>query len=160
MPLALLMIPIVLFALQARADDGDLQRALIELSCPTAKVTRLNPIGKSEVYEARCFDKRIKIVCMNGRCSADSPSLSRNDHGELPEITANTRNFDALHRGRRSADCQTGKSANGQDRQNRRLKLSVFPQRDPRQAGGREEFLRLGTGLLERPAVEGASREG
>lgn len=75
----LLVIPIVLVALPARADDGDLQRALIEASCPTAKVTRLNPIGQSEVYEANCFGRRIKIVCMNGRCSADAPSHSRDD---------------------------------------------------------------------------------
>ncbi len=79
MRLVLLTIPIALVALQARADDGDLQRALIEASCPTAKVTRLNPIGKSEVYEANCFGRRIKIVCMNGRCSADDPSLSRDE---------------------------------------------------------------------------------
>ena len=79
MRLALLVILIALVALNARADDGDLQRALIEASCPTAKVTRLNPIGQSEVYEANCFGRRIKIVCMRGRCSADDPARGRDD---------------------------------------------------------------------------------
>lgn len=79
MRLALLMISFALFAFQVRADDGDLQRALIESSCPTAKVTRLKQIGQSEVYEANCFGRRINIVCMSGRCSADEPTRSRND---------------------------------------------------------------------------------
>jgi len=79
MRLVLLTIPIALVALQVRADDGDLQRALIEASCPRAKITRLNPIGQSEVYEANCFGRRIKIVCVSGRCSADDPSRSRDD---------------------------------------------------------------------------------
>lgn len=77
MRLVLLVIPIALVALQGRAGDGDLQRALIEAACPAAKVTRLNPIGRSEVYEANCFGRRIEIVCMNGRCSAEDPSHSR-----------------------------------------------------------------------------------
>ena len=79
MRLVLLVIPVALVALQARADNSDLQRALIEASCPSAKVTRLNPIGRSEVYEANCFGRRITIVCMSGRCSADDPSHSRDD---------------------------------------------------------------------------------
>ncbi len=79
MRLVLLTIPIAMLALPVRADDGDLQRALIEASCPRAKVTRLNPIGRSEIYEANCFGRRIKFVCMNGRCSADDPSRSRDD---------------------------------------------------------------------------------
>lgn len=79
MRLVLLMIPFALVALQARADDGDLQRALIGASCPTAKITRLSPIGKSEVYEANCFGRRIEIVCMSGRCSASALSRSRDD---------------------------------------------------------------------------------
>lgn len=79
MRLVLLMLPLALVALQVRADDGDLQRALIEASCPSAKVTRLKPIGESEVYEANCFARRIKIVCTNGRCSADDPSRSKDD---------------------------------------------------------------------------------
>ncbi len=79
MRLVLLMVPLALFALQARANDGNLQRALIEASCPTAKVTRLKQIGQSEVYEANCFGRRMKIVCMGGRCSVDNPSHSRDD---------------------------------------------------------------------------------
>jgi len=77
MRLVLLGIPIALVALHARAADGDLQRALIKVSCPTGKVTRLNPIGQSEVYEANCFGRRIKIVCMRGHCSAENPPQSR-----------------------------------------------------------------------------------
>ena len=79
MRLVLLMIPFALFGLQVRADDGDLQRALIEASCPTAKVTRLKPIGRTEIYEANCFGRRVQIVCMSGRCSVDDPSRSRSD---------------------------------------------------------------------------------
>mgnify|MGYP001029220360 CR=1 FL=1 len=79
MRLVLLVIPVTLVAAHVQADDGDLQRALVEASCPHAKVTRLKPIGQSEVYEANCFGRRIKIVCTNGRCSADHSSHSRDD---------------------------------------------------------------------------------
>jgi len=79
MRLVLLVIPIALVALRARADDGDLQRTLIEAPCPAAEVTRLEPIGQSKIYEANCFGRRIKIICANGRCLADDPSRRRGD---------------------------------------------------------------------------------
>jgi len=79
MRLVLLAIPATLVAVHVQADDGDLQRALVEASCPLAKVTRLKPIGQSEVYEANCFGRRFKIVCSNERCSADHPAHSRDD---------------------------------------------------------------------------------
>jgi hypothetical protein len=79
MRLVLLTVPFALFAPQVQADDGDLQRTLIETSCPAAKVTRLKPIGQSKVYEVDCFGRRIKIVCTNGRCATDDPSHSRDD---------------------------------------------------------------------------------
>jgi len=79
MRLVLLAIPVTLVAVHVQADDGDLQRALVEASCPRAKVSRLKPIGQSEIYEASCFGRRFKIVCTNGRCSADHPPHSRDD---------------------------------------------------------------------------------
>ncbi|CAD5292131.1 conserved exported hypothetical protein [Bosea sp. 62] len=69
-------------SIAARADDGDLQRALIEASCVNAKITSLAPVGKTQVYEANCFDsshKRIRIVCLTGRCVADNPYAGRDD---------------------------------------------------------------------------------
>lgn len=66
----------------SQADDGDLQRALLEASCANAKVTRLPAVGKSELYEANCLGsshKRIKIVCIAGRCVADHPQTRRDD---------------------------------------------------------------------------------
>lgn len=64
------------------ADDGDLQRALLEAACVNAKVTRLPGVGKSELYEANCMGtthKRIKIVCTAGRCVTDHPHAGRDE---------------------------------------------------------------------------------
>lgn len=69
----------------SRADDGDLQRALLEAACANAKVTRLPAVGRSERYEANCFGtshKRIQIVCIEGRCVADRPPRGREDPKE------------------------------------------------------------------------------
>lgn len=79
MRLVLLAISLVLGGLPARAGDDGLQRALIEASCPTGRVTRLAPIGRSEIYEAECFGRRIKIVCANGGCRADAPCRQPRD---------------------------------------------------------------------------------
>jgi hypothetical protein len=79
MRLVLLVIPVTVVAVHVQADDGDLQRALVEAACPNAKITRLKPIGQSEVFEANCFGRRFKIVCTNGRCSAHHSSHSRDD---------------------------------------------------------------------------------
>lgn len=78
MPVRFLAILIFLFPTLSRADDGDLQRALLEAACANAKVTRLPSVGKTELYEANCLGtthKRIKIVCISGRCIADRPGL-------------------------------------------------------------------------------------
>lgn len=64
------------------ADDGDLQRALLEVACVNAKITRLPGVGKSELYEANCLGtthKRIKIICTAGRCIADHPHVGRDE---------------------------------------------------------------------------------
>lgn len=69
----------------SRADDGDLQRALLEAACANAKVTRLPAVGRSELYEANCFGtshKRIQIVCIAGRCVADRPPAGHDDTEE------------------------------------------------------------------------------
>lgn len=82
MPALLLMAMIVLMPTLSQADDGDLQRALLEASCANAKVTRLPSVGKTELYEANCLGsshKRIKIVCIAGRCVADQPYPGRDD---------------------------------------------------------------------------------
>ncbi|MBX9661182.1 MAG: hypothetical protein K2X00_21710 [Nitrospiraceae bacterium] len=66
----------------SHADDGDLQRALLEAACVNAKVTRLSGVGKSELYEANCLGtthRRIKIVCTAGHCSADHPLSGRDE---------------------------------------------------------------------------------
>jgi hypothetical protein len=78
----LLAIPFILVSAHVQATDGDLQRALFEASCPNVKITRLPSIGQSVVYEANCFEtshRRIKIVCMLGRCSAEDPAHNRDD---------------------------------------------------------------------------------
>lgn len=84
--LALLIIVLMSFApTVSQADDGDLQRALLEAACANAKVTRLTGVGESEVYEANCFGtshKRIKIVCVAGRCLADRSPAGRDDPEE------------------------------------------------------------------------------
>ena len=69
----------------SHADDGDLQRALLEAACVNAKVTRLPGVGKSELYEANCLGtthKRIKIVCTAARCIADHPLPGRDESDE------------------------------------------------------------------------------
>ncbi len=82
MPVRFLDILIFLFPTLSRADDGDLQRALLEAACANAKVTRLPSVGKTELYEANCLGtthKRIKIVCISGRCIADRPHAGRDE---------------------------------------------------------------------------------
>lgn len=77
-----LIILLCLASTVSRADDGDLQRALLEAACVNAKVTRLPGVGKSELYEANCLGtthKRIKIVCNAGRCVADHPHAGRDE---------------------------------------------------------------------------------
>ncbi len=85
MPARFLAILIVLFPTLSRADDGDLQRALLEAACANAKITRLPAVGKTELYEANCLGtthKRIKIVCISGRCIADYPHTGRDEADE------------------------------------------------------------------------------
>ena len=82
MPVQILLMILLLTPTLAQADDGDLQRALLEASCANAKVTRLPSVGKTELYEANCLGsshKRIKIVCIAGRCVADHPYPGRDD---------------------------------------------------------------------------------
>lgn len=77
-----LIILLSLAPTQSQADDGDLQRALLDAACVNAKVTRLPGVGKSELYEANCLGtthKRIKIVCTAGRCTADHAFLERDE---------------------------------------------------------------------------------
>ena len=72
-------------SIAARADDGDLQRALLGAACANAKVIRLPAVGKTEIYEANCLGtshKRIKIVCIAGRCVADRPNAEQDDPEE------------------------------------------------------------------------------
>lgn len=72
-------------SIAARADDGDLQRALLEAACANAKVIRLPAVGKTEIYEANCLGtshKRIKIVCIAGRCVADRLKAEQDDPEE------------------------------------------------------------------------------
>lgn len=82
MPVLLIIILISLVPTSSQADDGDLQRALLEAACANAKVTRLPSVGKSELYEANCLGtshKRIKIICIAGRCIADNPHAGGDD---------------------------------------------------------------------------------
>ncbi|WP_324131969.1 hypothetical protein [Bosea sp. (in: a-proteobacteria)] len=86
MPKLLLVAILLITPTFSQAEDGDLQRALLEAPCANAKVTRLPSVGKSEIYEANCLGsshKRIKIVCISGRCVADGSNTERKGRDDL-----------------------------------------------------------------------------
>lgn len=66
----------------SRANDGDLQRALLESGCVQATIRTLPPLGQTLLYEANCFGsshKLLKIACASGRCVVDSPRAPRDE---------------------------------------------------------------------------------
>ncbi|WP_103718934.1 hypothetical protein [Bosea psychrotolerans] len=66
----------------ARADDGDLQRALFDARCVNAKLKALPPIGRALLYEAECAGKPpkvIQIICTGGHCFTDYRGAARDE---------------------------------------------------------------------------------
>lgn len=64
----------------SQADNGDLQRALLDAACANAKVTRLAGVGKKRSLQGSLLGtshKRIKMVYIAGRCIADRPPANQ-----------------------------------------------------------------------------------
>jgi hypothetical protein len=73
---------LALLADHARADDGDLQRALFDAKCVKAKLKVLPPIGRALRYEAECDGnppKVIQIICTGGPCFTDHRGVARDE---------------------------------------------------------------------------------